>query len=83
MTEVKPGQIWADNDWRSKGRTVRVLEVGAVRVDVEVLTAVGGEVLAKPRRVRIRRDRFKPTSTGYRLLTEDPETSPRTPERSG
>ncbi len=24
MTDVKPGQIWADNDWRSAGRTLRV-----------------------------------------------------------
>lgn len=71
MTEtVKPGQIWADNDWRSSGRTVRVIEVDATHATVEVVTN-GRMTYTKPgRRSRIRLDRFRPTSTGYRLVPQ-------------
>ena len=87
--EVKPGQVWADNDWRAKGRTLRVDEVKkAVNSDhlyalCTVLTnsdstqadldSPAGRIWAKDTRgkkVQIRVDRMRPTSTGYRLLED-------------
>lgn len=35
---VRPGQVWADNDVRCKGRTVRVAEVGPLTAICEILT---------------------------------------------
>jgi hypothetical protein len=77
-TEIRVGQVWADADWRSEGRTIRVValeEPGHVllharRAVCEVLTEPGGKVLGRPRRVRIQVDRMHPTSTGYRLVQE-------------
>lgn len=57
---VKVGQVWADNDWRSKGRMVRVLAVDETHATVQDRLGMG-------RKTRIRLDRFRPTSTGYRL----------------
>lgn len=67
---VQVGQIWADNDKRSSGRRVRIVEVDATHATVELVGArQRGVSSAEPgRRTRIRLDRFKPTSTGYRLL---------------
>lgn len=70
MTDVKVGQVWADNDWRSQGRTVRIVAIGVQRATVEVLTVVGGAPARNPRQTRVRLARFKPTSTGYRLIEE-------------
>jgi hypothetical protein len=71
--KVEVGQVWADNDWRSEGRTVRVVEVDATHATVELVTAA--EMLrgvtstrGAGRRSRIRLDRFRPVSTGYRLV---------------
>jgi hypothetical protein len=80
---VRPGQIWADNDKRSEGRQVRVVAVDATHATVELIAQRGrpargaeGEQRAKPgRETRIRLDRFKPTSTGYRLESDAPETA--------
>lgn len=68
---VQPGQIWADNDPRSEGRQVRIVAVDGTHATVELVTGRGvGHDAAKPgRRTRIRLDRFRPTSTGYRLVT--------------
>lgn len=74
--EVKEGQIWADNDRRSRGRTLKVLRVEAEHALCEVLTdgpyphrsAVG-------RTTSIRLSRFKPNSTGYRYLRDGGGTS--------
>ena len=38
MTEVKPGQIWADNDWRSAGRTLRVERIEGDKAVCVILT---------------------------------------------
>lgn len=80
---VRPGQIWADNDARNEGRTLRVdrIEIHAFghgvlegRVPHAVCT-----VLTQPddrpwaltgRQVTIRVSRMRPTSTGYRLVTD-------------
>lgn len=55
---VRAGQVWADNDKRSRGRRVNVDEHHAL-----VQSSTGT-------RTRIRLDRFRPNSTGYRLLTD-------------
>lgn len=79
--EVRPGQVWADNDPRSKGRTLRVEEVDDVRATCTVLTnsdqiqALVDEGSAWPSdtrgtKTRIKLRRFQPTSTGYRLVSE-------------
>lgn len=62
MSEVKVGQVWEDCDRRMHGRRVEVLEVDATHALVKVATT--------GRRTRIRLDRFKPVSTGYRLVGE-------------
>jgi len=78
--EVKPGQVWADNDKRGYGRQVRVLEVHREMADgtpfyigyaIVEQVAHGDPVRAhnNGRRSKIRLDRFKPTSTGYRLVS--------------
>ena len=82
---VRPGQVWADNDVRSKGRTIRVVDVGPVTAICEIRTnsdaqqeyvdGVRSMVGYRPvdmrgKRTQIALRRFKPTSTGYRLLEE-------------
>ncbi|MFF2566747.1 hypothetical protein [Streptomyces sp. NPDC058084] len=65
--DARPGQVWADNDRRSAGRTVRVDEVDTRYAYCTVLTAAtpGGRT---GQRTRIALERMRPTSTGYRLL---------------
>lgn len=62
---VQPGQVWVDNDPRLHGeRKIRVESVDDTHaVCVVVAVRYGGE--GRPTRIRL--DRFKPTSTGYRL----------------
>ncbi|MGW4467489.1 DUF6354 family protein [Micromonospora sp. NPDC004704] len=61
---VAVGQVWADNDRRSAGRKVRIIHV------TESHAVVGpADPKARGRATRIRLDRFRPTTTGYRLLT--------------
>ncbi len=80
--EVKPGQVWADNDWRSEGRTVRVDRVDSRYAYCTVLTNTnnaqrmldgklnGWAVDRRGKETRILRERMRPTSTGYRLVSE-------------
>lgn len=81
--DVRPGQIWADNDKRSSGRTIRVDEIiGSPQGDrVAVCTILTNRDAADPndwgtdmrgRKVRIKVRRFRPTSTGYRLIENVP-----------
>lgn len=71
MQEVKEGQVWADCDTRACGRTIKVIHVLADDVIVEVLTdAQVSRRSSVGHRRRIRLGRFKPTSTGYRLIKE-------------
>lgn len=69
--DVRVGQVWADNDRRSEGRTVRVDGDDARYAYCAVLTAVtpGGRT---GQRTRIALERMRPTSTGYRLLEDAP-----------
>lgn len=79
MTETPTpavGQIWQDNDPRGYGRKVRIVAIDETHATVELATArqvptlTGSRQTAKPgRRTRIRLDRFRPTSTGYRYVT--------------
>ncbi|MDH6610259.1 hypothetical protein M2164_005894 [Streptomyces sp. SAI-208] len=66
------GQIWQDNDKRSYGRKVRIVELGDTHALVELHVPRGaGDQHARPgRRTRIRLDRFRPTSTGYRYVND-------------
>lgn len=72
MTETpKPavGQIWQDNDQRGYGRQVRIVEIDSTHALVVLHQPRHPVSSAKPgRRTRIRLDRFKPTSTGYRFV---------------
>lgn len=64
------GQIWQDNDPRGYGRKVRIVEVGDTHAVVELYTPRdGGGVIRPGRRTRIRLNRFRPTSTGYRYIS--------------
>ncbi|MFY1677369.1 DUF6354 family protein [Streptomyces sp. WMMC905] len=69
--DVRVGQVWADNDKRSEGRTVRVDEVDVRYTYCTVLTSAtpGGRT---GQRTRIALERMRPTSTGYQLLDGTP-----------
>jgi hypothetical protein len=69
-TTVRPGQIWADNDKRSNGRELRI-----ERVDDQYAYAVSPGRGGRFQQTRIRLDRFRPTSTGYRLVQDVEATS--------
>jgi hypothetical protein len=67
------GQIWQDNDPRSYSRKVRIVEITDTHAVVELHQPRLPVSSAKPgRRTRIRLDRFRPTSTGYRYIGEEP-----------
>lgn len=69
--DVQPGQVWADNDPRSAGRTLRVVAVGKNSARCVVLTpAVGASVHTVGRTSMIALARFRPVSNGYRLIPE-------------
>lgn len=81
---VKVGQVWADNDKRSAGRHVKVVELlpptlGAPHIQPKpararvALCTASGEVIrvnGKATHTTIRVSRFRPTSTGYRLVKD-------------
>lgn len=60
LIDIQVGQVWEDADPRSRGRylVVEAVEEGYV----------GCQVLKTGKKTRICRNRFKPSSTGYRLL---------------
>ena len=75
--EVRPGQVWADNDPRSEGRTLRVDSIEGSKAVCTVLTNSDNTDLSSPwqrdmrgKQTRVSLVRFRPTSTGYRLLTD-------------
>ena len=75
MPEVKRGQVWKDCDWRSNGRSFRILRVEEQYAIVTVLTARKSAPESERQRAvgaerRIRLSRFRPNSTGYRLVSE-------------
>jgi hypothetical protein len=58
---VRRGQVWVDQDPRSDGRQVIVMSVGDTHAVVKNVA-----------KTRVRLTRFRPTSTGYRLLKDVP-----------
>ncbi|WP_190253552.1 hypothetical protein [Dactylosporangium sucinum] len=87
MTAVKPGQVWADNDPRCAGRTLRVDAVDDDKALCTILTNsdTTQELIDNPaqspwyrrsdrrgKQTRISLARFVPTSTGYRLIQDTP-----------
>ncbi len=77
MTTVKPGQIWQDCDPRSYGRHLLVEAIEEPRGSGQALVpacavvirvGIDGRVHGRSKRTRIKLDRFKPTSNGYRLI---------------
>lgn len=66
-----PGQIWQDNDPRSYGRRLRIITIDDTHAVMELaVPRDAGHQQAKPgRRTRVRLDRLKPTSTGYRYVS--------------
>lgn len=68
MSEVRKGQLWADNDKRCSGRKLRIHEVTATHAVAYAWNPNDTE----GKTTRIRLDRFKPTSTGYRLIEDVP-----------
>jgi len=74
---VRPGQVWADNDKRTSSdpRGQRYIYVHSVGHDGRATCeAWYGDECGNSRTVRIRLDRFRPTATGYRLVTDVPAT---------
>jgi hypothetical protein len=80
--EVKPGQIWADNDKRATGRTIRVDSIEGGKAVCTILTNpdyYDREVKAgrsawvvdkRGKTTKISISRFRPTNSGYRLVKE-------------
>ncbi|MFJ4624268.1 hypothetical protein [Streptomyces sp. NPDC088812] len=69
------GQIWQDNDPRAEGRLLLVEWIGDTHATVRpvALTAADEPVpLPGCRQSRIRLDRFRPTSNGYRYVGTTP-----------
>lgn len=78
MTPVRPGQVWKDNDKRMSERFVRVLRIeGDKAICVRCGRGIGSGFhdigMARSTKISIRR--FKPTSTGYILVSPRPEAS--------
>lgn len=71
--DVRVGQVWEDMDKRGYGRHVKVIEVSGNVATVEQVSARVGYDDKPGRRTKIKVDRFRPTSTGYRLVTDVPK----------
>lgn len=79
--DVRPGQVWADCDWRCQGRYVKVVAVEGDKAVVHACDAGGRVGLhgkdRKPRATRLSIRRMRPTSTGFRLHLDAPaDTTP-------
>ena len=61
--QVKVGQVWQDCDKRFPNRRIRVLEIVGEKAVVQ-------SVHGFTPKTRIRLDRFRPGSTGYRLVQD-------------
>ena len=75
------GQIWADMDYRMRGRTFRIDALSPCGKYALVTTLTAGAMTAAPgTSTRIRVDRLKPGSTGYQLVLENSDAQPYHPE---
>jgi hypothetical protein len=71
LPEVKVGQVWADNDKRQrKARTVTVIAVQKEFDGVPLSNPYAVVKSSTGRCTSVRLDRFRPTSTGYRLVQD-------------
>ena len=61
---VKVGQVWRDWDVRYRGISMQLLTVMEIG-DTHVVALRDNGI-----RVKIRIDRFRPTATGYKLITD-------------
>lgn len=77
MSDVQIGQLWVDNDPRAE-RT-RYLFVTDLESDRAVCESWYDEINSTSRTVRIKTARFKPTSNGYRLATDQERASQEVP----
>jgi hypothetical protein len=87
---IRPNQVWADNDERMAGRTLRVEEIDGGKAVCVILTNAttvqheldrrGGRSSrvqdTRGRTTRISLSRFRPTSSGYQLVEDAPEQGP-------
>ena len=70
LPDVKVGQVWKDNDRRGPDRYLRVMllyddgKVGCCPCNVK------GNILTR-RETKIAQRRFRPISTGYKLISEE------------
>ncbi|GGZ83173.1 DUF6354 family protein [Streptomyces rubiginosohelvolus] len=63
------GQVWQDNDPRQDSRQVRIVELTDTHALVTLVQPRNPVSSARAgRRTRIRLDRFRPISTGYRYV---------------
>lgn len=89
IIEVRPGQVWADNDPRSAGRTLRVDAIDGNKAVCTILTNTDSTLVywqqrdMRGRQTRISLARFKPTRTGYRLVKDEPGRAHLPPDISG
>jgi hypothetical protein len=72
MSDVKVGQVWADNDKRSAGRLVRVVRLTETHAIVMPAGTAVGNRPGSGRVTRIRLDRFRPNTNGagYQLVQD-------------
>lgn len=70
--EVKIGQVWADNDERSKPRKIKVIDLTETHAIVETVEFSRYAQMGGGRKhSRIRLDRFNPNRmTGYTLVED-------------
>ena len=72
--DVRPGQVWADNDRRMEGRTLEVSRTKGDYAYCVVLTDAQGALTSAVGRVKkILIRRMVPNSTGYRLMHDVPK----------
>ena len=70
--EVKVGQIWADNDPRSRGRTIKVISIAGEKAVVECVSVARNVGLHNVgRKTVVSLKRFNPNrQTGYTLVQD-------------
>lgn len=74
-SELQIGQVWRDWDSRQRNdfplpRMLKIVEFTETHARCEVGTLVGDQFRQTGGHTKIRKDRFKPTSTGYKLVKD-------------
>lgn len=68
-TTPSVGQVWADNDWRSAGRKLLIVKIEG---DYAICSVVWPHHKTR-KRTKVALRRFRPNSTGYRLVSDLPK----------